>query len=163
MSDSKDSSTKREEAQRASFPCSNCGKTEFKVILKKDTIHRYLCPECKTPTYVYISPNLDIIMFREDEICPECGGTGKCSKCKGTGEMVCPVCNGAGYYKDYDYYRGCHRCGGKGKLWVHHMEDFHKEITKGSGLVRCDKCLGTGVCPTCNGYRGAWASKSKSK
>jgi len=42
--------------------------------------------------------------------CIECGGSGKCNKCKGTGYIpkgICPTCNGSGY---------CQNCGGDGKV-----------------------------------------------
>ncbi|MEM0368799.1 MAG: hypothetical protein QXN57_05090 [Desulfurococcaceae archaeon] len=153
MPDSKNPGVKQEETQRVSFPCTNCGKTEFKIILKKDTMHRYICPECKTPTYVYITSNLDIIMFREDELCPECKGTGKCSNCNGTGKTICPKCGGDGYYQGIGLYHGCATCGGGGE------SVYAYKVTKGSGFVTCKKCIGSGVCPTCKGFRVILRSK----
>lgn len=153
MPDSKNSEVKQQEMQSVSFPCVNCGKTEFKIILKKETMYRYICPECKTPTYVYISSNLDILMFRDEELCPDCKGTGKCSSCNGTGKMVCPKCNGDGYYASGIWYYGCATCGGEGSSL------FAYEVTKGSGFVTCRKCSGTGVCPTCKGFRCTWGAK----
>ncbi|MEM4977399.1 MAG: hypothetical protein QXT64_08755, partial [Desulfurococcaceae archaeon] len=102
---------------------------------------------------VYITSNLDIIMFREDELCPDCKGTGKCSSCNGTGKMVCPKCNGDGYYYEIGRYYGCATCGGKGASYRAY------EVTKGSGFVTCRKCSGTGVCPTCKGFRSIWGAK----
>ncbi|MEM3895873.1 MAG: hypothetical protein QW763_01240 [Archaeoglobaceae archaeon] len=136
------------------FPCSICGETEFKIILKGETFYRYICPKCKTPTYIFISKNLDILMLREDELCPECHGTGKCSKCNGTGQVKCPKCGGLGYYKEYQYYYGCYMCGGLHKTnFKPYEEEFYKSIKKGGGLVKCDTCNGTGVCSSCGGFR----------
>ncbi|MEM4959061.1 MAG: hypothetical protein QXX12_04205 [Nanopusillaceae archaeon] len=112
MLDSKDSEVKQQETQSAIFPCANCGKTEFKIILKKDTMYRYICPECKTPTYVYISSNLDIVMFTDEELCPYCNGTGKCSNCNGTGVIglsTCSKCNGTGVCPTCKGYRSTWR------------------------------------------------------
>jgi len=157
MPDSKNSEVKQQEMQSVSFPCVNCGKTEFKIILKKEAMYRYICPECKTPTYVYISSNLDILMFRDEELCPDCKGTGKCSNCNGTGKMICPKCNGDGYYESGGYYYGCETCGGGGVTG--YAFKLTKEVTKGSGFVTCKKCSGTGVCPTCKGFRCTWEAK----
>ncbi|MCX8185422.1 MAG: hypothetical protein RMI56_03045 [Sulfolobales archaeon] len=130
------------------LPCANCGETKFNVPLKENTFHRYVCPRCKTPTYVYITQNFDMMMIGENELCPSCGGTGKCVKCKGTGMMICPTCGGKGYYSTRSWnYVGCRDCGGK------KVGDDYEDIVKGSGLVKCIECLGNGVCPTCMGYR----------
>lgn len=85
--------------------CVNCGETEYTVILKPDTLHRYICPKCKNATYVYITKNREIIMFRQDELCTECNGTGKCPICRGSGGGIfpCEKCGGTGI---------CPRCRG---------------------------------------------------
>lgn len=64
-----------------------------------------------------------------------------CTKCKGTGEIVCPRCGGKGMFQDYwwngyeyvndDTPSGCKRCGGKG-------------MRKGSGKITCPDCEGNG-------------------
>lgn len=57
----------------------------------------------------------------------------KCFDCNGLGYVVCPVCNGLGYYyKPLANYRTmCTNCGGS--IGV-----------KGSGVVYCESCEGTG-------------------
>jgi len=43
--------------------------------------------------------------------CIECGGSGKCKTCKGTGYVpkgICPTCDGSG---------SCQTCGGDGKIF----------------------------------------------
>ncbi|MEM4888439.1 MAG: hypothetical protein QXJ64_03230 [Thermosphaera sp.] len=147
---------KHEETKKVTIPCVNCGKTEFDVTITKDmkdTLLRYLCPDCKASTYVYITPNLDIIVYREDELCPECKGTGKCSSCDGTGKMKCPTCKGEGIVAGWFEYYGCPDCGGKG------VSINPNNVTKGSGFVTCRKCLGSGICSTCKGYRGTWGRR----
>lgn len=155
MSDSRKSETKH-----VSVPCVHCGETEFRILLREDTFHRYVCPKCKTPTYIYITQKLEIILLREEELCPECHGTGKCSKCNGTGQVKCPKCDGYGFYEGSIDYYGCELCGGYGI--VSHVSQINqsKYIKRGSGLVRCDSCNGTGICPTCGGYRGVWGRRN---
>lgn len=50
-------------------------------------------------------------------------GTGRCTKCDGTGELVCKTCEGSG---------NCTSC-------------------KGSGRETCSHCSGNGDCPNCDG------------
>lgn len=144
------------------LPCASCGETEFTVILKPDTLHRLVCPKCKTPTYIYVSPKLDIITIREDELCPECGGTGKCSNCNGTGKARCSHCEGHGWIYDAseDFYYPCPHCGGskKSNVYWSSYEDFIDhvlggDVRLGSGVGPCFKCMGSGACPSCHGLR----------
>ncbi len=60
--------------------------------------------------------------------CRACYGTGKCSLCHTDGNGLCPSCNGAGYFGDYNHV--CYTCGGSGK---------------------CNSCNGSGVCKYCGG------------
>lgn len=144
------------------IPCAICGETEFTVVLKGEALHRYICPKCKTPTYVYISQKLETIMIREDELCPECRGSGKCGNCNGTGETKCSRCEGRGWIYDtkYEFYYPCPYCGGSQKsstVWSSY-EDFVGDVVSGdiklgSGVGTCHKCMGSGVCPSCRGIR----------
>lgn len=162
MTNSKEGGLSENKIETISIPCHNCGETEFTVILKGNALHRYICPKCKTPTYIFITKDYELIMFRDEELCPDCGGTGKCSNCKGVGEVVCEQCGGAGYYRVEDvevYYYGCRVCGGGGRYKIGllngdvEFSKMTKVIKIGSGKVRCDKCNGTGICPSCMGYR----------
>jgi len=141
-------------------PCLNCGESSFNILLKPRTIHRLICPRCKTSFYVHVRKDLGIIVLREDEYkkarCPECQGTGVCKKCNGTGETTCPHCNGKGWYVDrYDYHYSCIYCGGDGKYRTNYS-DFVDVVSSGKiklgrGVVKCDNCRASGVCPRCGG------------
>jgi DnaJ-class molecular chaperone len=139
-------------------PCPICGGASFTILLKSGITNRLVCPNCNTPSYVHVKKDLGIIVLRQDEykkaICKECGGTGKCKTCKGTGEMLCPECNGKGWFFKRDY-KSCGRCGGDGKIKVDDHGFFNDvkkgNIVLGSGLVRCTSCIGTGVCSRCGG------------
>jgi len=148
--------------------CPYCGETSFGILLKPNTTHRIICPKCKQATYVKVLEDLSIQIYREDELCPEC---------KGTGYATCPKCGGEGYLvmareygDDYSIYRltepkiryiydgvimGCPLCGGKGSVKIH--EEYHTEvieklnkasITRGTGKVLCPKCGGKGFIPS---------------
>jgi ribosomal protein S27AE len=141
-------------------PCPNCGDASFTILLKPGITNRLVCPKCKTPSYVHVKKDLGIIVLRQDEykkaICKGCNGTGKCTTCKGTGEMLCPQCNGKGWFVDeYNNYRSCGRCGGDGNYESSQYNFFSKvkkgQIQLGRGLVRCTSCIGTGVCSRCGG------------
>lgn len=145
------------------MPCAICGETEFTVILRPGALFRFVCPKCKAPTYVYVSEKLEVIMVREDELCPECGGTGRCGSCGGTGKSECPRCGGRGWiYDDNEYfYYPCPYCGGSLKepdFLSSSFEEFMKRvfmggIKLGSGKGECPECRGSGVCPKCHGLR----------
>jgi len=62
--------------------CVYCGKTRFGVLLKPGTLHRVICPDCKRAMYVKIFDDLSIHMYTDEELCPEC---------LGTGYVTCPV------------------------------------------------------------------------
>lgn len=163
------------------FACAHCGETEFKVMLKENALHRYVCPKCKNVTYIYVSQNIELLMLREEEICGDCGGTEKCSKCNGTGKITCPSCEGKGFtvYTKTNYYGlrleidfsacGCAKCRGfgEGSFKKTAGESLRKglkdgSIKLGSGKVDCNLCNGTVVCPSCGGYRFA-AKKPEKK
>jgi len=150
-------------------PCPYCGETSFSILLKPNTTHRIICPKCKQTTYVKILEDLSIQVYKKDEICPEC---------KGTGYVTCPKCGGEGYLvmargyvsDDYSIYRltepkitriydgvimGCPLCGGKGSLkidgysYVGAIKELDKaSITRGTGKVLCPKCSGKGFVPS---------------
>jgi DnaJ-class molecular chaperone len=154
-------------------------------VFKPGIMHRLLCPKCKVAFYVHVKRDLGVMLLREDEykkmLCPSCKGIGRCPTCKGTGEMICPQCEGRGYYqrsriypcercggddeecpqcKGRGYYEiwsiySCERCGGDHKS-SKYEEDFFINVTKGEiklgrGRVWCSNCMGTGVCPHCGG------------
>ena len=139
--------------------CISCGNSTFGVLLKPDTLNRIVCPECKTPGYVYVSNNLDILTFVEDELCKACQGTGKCKTCMGSLKMPCPDCSGKGIQTTgttYNpYYLGCPRCGGSGHTSTdsNNKNEITKKIEYGSGKVDCSSCSGTGICSACQGNR----------
>ena len=148
---------KKEEYDVFDVACPICGKSTMGVLLKPETFFRAVCPECHTPIYVYVTSNLDIYTFGEDEICPTCYGSGKCPDCMGTGKVTCPKCNGQGWYKQGSYYYTCEMCGGDGSLG-RSLKELKGAVNEGkyevgSGKVECSKCKGTGICPTCHGMR----------
>lgn len=105
--------------------CLSCGDSTFGVLLKPETLNRVICPECKNPSYVYVSNNLDILTFKEDEMCKKCNSSGKCPICKGSG-----LCGGSGY------------SGISG--------DTIQIVSEKS---ECIDCSGTGICSACQGNR----------
>lgn len=133
--------------------CLSCGNSTFGVLLKPETLNRMFCPECKTPSYVYVSNNLSILTFKEEEMCGSCKGSGKCQECMGSGIAECLNCNGNGYYyfDGDDTPSGCHKCGGNG------MSDgvtiIDENVLLGSGKADCTACSGTGICSACQGNR----------
>ena len=132
--------------------CLSCGNSTFGILLKPETLNRIICPECKVPSYVYVSDNLDILTFVEDELCDVCKGTGKCNTCMGSLEMPCPKCSGEGINNVGTFsYMGCPRCGGNGEAFSD--SKIAKNINYGSGKVDCTACSGTGICSTCQGNR----------
>jgi len=135
-------------------------------LLKPGTLHRVICPDCKRAMYVKVFDDLSIHTYTDEEVCPECHGTGY---------VTCPMCGGDGYLvyiEDEDkvskfssiidehpgkhtwYVVGCPKCGGHGSRlvakscsWVVLLGELNHElgyISKGSGKVKCSKCDGTG-------------------
>ena len=154
--------------------CPNCRQTKFGVLLKPNTLSRIKCPKCKSTTYVYVSENLDILTFGEDDICDECGGSGRCPECDGTGEVLCSKCKGDGWlvfvdgvgsfrleeveneiYFDevYDFYiRGCLKCGGFGAYYV--ISDYYAKFLENLPInieEKIKKGKGKIKCEKCNG------------
>ncbi|UNQ73408.1 hypothetical protein [Infirmifilum sp. NZ] len=144
--------------------CPYCGKTTFGVLLKPGTTHRVICPECKKATYVKVLEDLSVQVFREEEVCPDCHGTGyvECPKCGGDGFLVYTLDNGKVYrISEADtgwhgwYVIGCPQCGGSGSYRVSEFKEYFSEvlkklenalesISKGSGRVKCKRCNGRG-------------------
>jgi len=150
--------------------CPYCGKTTFGVLLKPGTTHRVVCPECKKATYVKVLEDLSVQVFREEEVCPDCHGTGyvECPKCRGEGFLLYtkgakeffPLtsteehCGGATGW----YIVGCPQCGGRGSYKIGGaMRDYFdcsevlaeldeglESISKGGGKVKCNRCTGRG-------------------
>lgn len=127
--------------------CLSCGESTFGVLLKPDSFNRIICPKCKIPSYVYVSNNLDILTFNDDELCKTCNGSGKCKTCMGSLEEVCPRCDGIGFYFEDGGYHGCVKCGGS------KTEYTVQDIIKGRGKVTCTNCSGMGICDVCKGMR----------
>lgn len=100
-----------------------------------------------------------------DNICPECGGSGswecnncygsgveenECQMCEGSGEITCPECNGEGVIRTADDEevkckacggtgaQECNRCGGSGTI------EATCSVCNGRGEVYCDYCGGDG-------------------
>jgi uncharacterized protein YbaR (Trm112 family) len=141
-------------------PCPGCSKNSYNVILKPGITHRLICPECRTVFYIHLKKDLGIVVLEREEysksLCKNCKGVGKCSDCKGTGKIICPQCNGNGWYIDNDGDYGCCRlCGGlsywytSGEL----LEAMIKEerASLGKGYLICKSCAGTGNCNNCYG------------
>lgn len=121
------------EVEMIEVACMPKGHPKYKVAYSPGAMHRLLCEE--GVLYAYISPSNELIMMRENELCPSCGGTGVCSSCKGNGKVLCTTCNGTGKVKLFGVIpRSCSKCGG-------------------TGLVLCTSCNGRGVCPDCMGRR----------
>ncbi len=99
----------------AGQPCSKCGGTG------KETIRvDRLCPKCHGSKL---------------EQCPDCGGNGLCSLCKGRGRSFsCSFCRGIG-----KIITKCRYCNGTGIC----------PVCKGKGV--CNFCKGTGLCGDCIG------------
>ncbi len=144
------------------IPCINCGETVFTLLYKEGVTHRIKCTKCEQITYIRIIDG-GIHTFTEEEKCKSCNGTGICSKCSGTGKVICENCDGKGYYTVYyedwdcDIYIPCEKCGGfDDNVARDTSKDLFKAVKKGkiglgSGKVECPYCNGTGRCPECNG------------
>jgi len=148
--------------------CPYCGKTTFGVLLKPGTTHRVVCPECKKATYVKVLEDLSVQVFREEEVCPDCHGTGyvECPKCGGEGFLLYtkdegeffPLTSIEEHCGDTHlwYIVGCLQCGGRGSYKLGsgnynncsevlaELDEGLKNISKGSGKVKCKRCNGRG-------------------
>ncbi len=104
------------------------------------------CQKCGGSGYIEIYANYEKGWKRERcgycqgtgvQKCPDCtsffslAGSGRCSKCDGSGELTCKNCGGSGKIT-------CSTCGGSGSCKKCH----------GRGRVTCSRCLGTGVYQT---------------
>jgi len=116
--------------------------------------------------YVKVFDDLSIHTYTDEEVCPECHGTGY---------VTCPVCGGDGVIvigseedEPTEIFRltepklesigvgvisGCPRCGGSGSIEVRNVNFpevvsiWHSEsgkIKKGQGRVVCSRCGGRG-------------------
>ena len=106
--------------------CKNCGGKGIveKMYSWEHQSHLDKCTECRGTGYVK---------------CPDCsglfsGGSGKCKKCKGSGQLECGKCHGSGEIT-------CNHCNGSGKCTT----------CRGSGKLTCKHCDGSGKCPNCSG------------
>jgi len=154
--------------------CPYCGKTTFGVLLKPGTTHRVVCPECKKATYVKVLEDLSVQVYREEEVCPDCHGTGyvECPKCGGEGFLLYtkdageffPLTSIEEHCGDTHvwYIIGCPQCGGRGAYKLGQEEEEEEEnyidcaevlaeldeglknISIGSGEVKCKRCNGRG-------------------
>ncbi len=71
-------------------------------------------------------------------------GTGRCTKCDGTGELVCKTCKGSG---------NCTACNGSGRETCSHCNgDGDCPNCDGSGKVTCRRCEGSGWYQTFSMY-----------
>ena len=138
--------------------CPYCGETSFGVILKPNTLHRIICPKCKHITYVKVLEDLSIQMYKEDEVCPECGGSGY---------VTCPKCGGDGYLiiiSDFiEEVKSDPILELKDGIWYWHKEPLKKPIIKEEIICRVSevesKIAGASVlrgwsyigCPECGG------------
>lgn len=88
------------------------------------------------------------------EGCSVCQGSGICTRCDGSGTMICEECDsgyetcskcgGEGYAGfDENGPKVCDQCGGNGYL-------AHGNCS-GTGFVSCPGCHGSGNCEACNG------------
>lgn len=65
-----------------------------------------------------------------NEKCYHCNGTGNCKECRGSGFVICSICNGSGIWSS-EY---CYNCKGKGQ----------KVCYVCGGEKKCRSCYGTG-------------------
>jgi len=148
--------------------CVYCGRTKFGVLLKPGTLHRVICPDCKRAMYIKVFDDLSIYTYTDEEVCPQCHGTGyvTCSVCGGDGVILIGriISEDRGYrifrmtkpevtQIDDGVISGCPQCGGSGSVEVRDVyfpevvSIWHREsgkIKKGQGKVVCSRCGGRG-------------------
>lgn len=101
-----------------------------------------------------------------------CGGGGErtCFTCRGAVNQKCAKCKGRGYYSigkrrvsgtKRTLYAGCVPCGGSGQGFIDSTSYGRNIVRKGSGTVKCAKCVqGKITCPRCDG-KGTYQKKGK--
>ena len=92
-----------------------------------------ICAMCKGSGYIACSKCSGLVgrlAFGDANVI----GKGRCSKCKGTGEIICSKCDGAGEII-------CNNCHGDGNCTT----------CSGRGEITCSNCNGDGRCPDCSG------------
>ncbi len=111
------------------------------------------CPEC----YTYRGGNCKKCKGTGKVPDPRCNGTGICQTCHGSGKIECKGCNGTGFVTVVDrIYETCPSCKGSGKV-----NSYQCSKCGGSGKIiktierqeQHLECRGTGKinCPECNG------------
>ena len=119
--------------------CKKCGGKGIVEVMRswEHQSHLENCTECRGTGYVK---------------CPDCsglfsGGSGKCKKCKGSGQLECKKCDGTGQIicKHCHGSGKCTKCSGSGKLTCKHCEGSGKcPHCNGSGKITCKRCKGSG-------------------
>ncbi|MCQ2256973.1 MAG: YARHG domain-containing protein [Bacteroidaceae bacterium] len=124
--------------------CSNChgrgtvqykdieGHTGWKDCPKCGGSGNTPCPECRSGMQS-AAKFLDEVTFGAGRTYGH--GSGKCSKCDGTGEIVCKTCNGTG---------DCKTCHGSGQLTCEHCHGSGDCPRCDHGKVTCERCDGSG-------------------
>lgn len=77
-----------------------------------------------------------------------------CTYCNGSGQVVCPKCNGEGYF-----VKKCPQCGGRGGCQTRCIycqgKGYTEDLIFGTGRQKCFSCNGLGyskqICPSCLG------------
>lgn len=138
-----------------------CGETLHNSIDSKDNTEQInspsnlVTPSTPTstdnqPTYQYSEPKYTpTLRYRTVEYFENC------YTCGGTGQVLCPRCNGTGYYR-----KMCSRCNGSGghnrsRCIYCSGKGYTEDNVFGSGNQRCISCNGTGYiensCQWCGG------------
>ncbi len=140
-------------------PCLCCFGTGYSLCESCDATGEVICSDCDGEGFVTCPEcngdgrstcgHCDGKGEREVD-CRDCGGSGDCSGCQGSGLYIagdCNRCNGYGTINGYT----CTKCGGDGKYKLSHRWC--------DGTGKCNKCGGTGIktipCRTCD-QTGLW-------